>query len=114
MPTIWSRCSKRSPARPIQLVPHALQVLRRWYDARQPAHEDNDPNGAARNIARHYDLSNDLFATFLDESMSYSAALFTDEHTTLDQAQIHKVERLLDATGVQRGHPLARNRYGMG
>ena len=34
--------------------------------------------GAARNIARHYDLSNDLFAIFLDESMTYSAALFTD------------------------------------
>jgi cyclopropane-fatty-acyl-phospholipid synthase len=96
------------------LVPRPFQVIRRWYDARQPAHEDNDPNGARRNIARHYDLSNDLFATFLDESMSYSAALFTDVHTTLDQAQAHKIERLLDATGVQRGTRLLEIGTGWG
>ena len=70
--------------------------------------------GAARNITRHYDLSNDLFATFLDESMSYSAALFTDEHTTLVQAQGHKIERLLDETGVQRGTRLLEIGTGWG
>jgi cyclopropane-fatty-acyl-phospholipid synthase len=96
------------------LVPQALQVLRRWYDARHPANEDNDLSGAARNIVRHYDLSNELFATFLDESMSYSAALFTDEHTTLRQAQGHKIERLLDATGVERGSRLLEIGTGWG
>ena len=35
--------------------------------------------------------------------MSYSAALFTDEHTTLTRAQAHKIERLLDACGVESG-----------
>jgi cyclopropane-fatty-acyl-phospholipid synthase len=85
------------------LVPPPLQGIRRWYESRQPSTEENDRPGAARNIARHYDLSNDLFAIFLDESMTYSAALFTDAHTTLEQAQAHKIERLLDATGVRRG-----------
>jgi cyclopropane-fatty-acyl-phospholipid synthase len=85
------------------LVPRRLQGIRRWYEARMPADEDNDVNGAKRNIARHYDLSNDLFATFLDESMSYSSALFTDTIATLEDAQAHKIERLLDETGVQRG-----------
>ena len=32
--------------------------------------------GARQNIHRHYDLSNELFALFLDETMTYSAALF--------------------------------------
>lgn len=96
------------------LVPHPLQLVRRWYDARQPTTEDNDRPGAVRNIVRHYDLSNDLFATFLDESMSYSAALFTDEHTTLNEAQAHKIERLLDATGVQRGTRLLEIGTGWG
>jgi cyclopropane-fatty-acyl-phospholipid synthase len=96
------------------LVPHPLQLVRRWYDARQPTAEDNDRPGAVRNIVRHYDLSNDLFATFLDESMSYSGALFTDAHTTLDQAQAHKIERLLDATGVQRGTRLLEIGTGWG
>jgi cyclopropane-fatty-acyl-phospholipid synthase len=85
------------------LVPRAFQIIRRWYDARPPRAEDNDRVGAARNIARHYDLSNQLFATFLDESMTYSSALFDDEHPTLAAAQAHKIERLLDVVGVRRG-----------
>lgn len=85
------------------LVPRHFQVLRRWYEARRPRGEDNDQRGSKRNISRHYDLSNDLFAAFLDESMTYSAALFTEQHATLGAAQAHKIERLLDATGVEQG-----------
>jgi cyclopropane-fatty-acyl-phospholipid synthase len=96
------------------LVPRPLQVVRRWYDARHPNSEDNDRLGAARNVVRHYDLSNELFATFLDPSMTYSAALFTDEHSTLAQAQAHKIERLLDATRVRRGTRLLEIGTGWG
>ena len=85
------------------LVPAPLQRLRRWYDASFPATEDNDPGGAKRNIARHYDLSNDLFAAFLDESMTYSSALFEDFGEPLETAQLRKVDRLLDSTLVRRG-----------
>ncbi|MBV9099209.1 MAG: class I SAM-dependent methyltransferase, partial [Frankiaceae bacterium] len=60
------------------VVPPRLQRLRRFYDPRMPTAEDNNRPGARRNIARHYDLSNDLFATFLDETMTYSSALFAD------------------------------------
>jgi len=96
------------------LVPRPVQILRHWYEARHPASESNDRAGAARNIVRHYDLSNDLFATFLDKSMTYSAALFGEEHTTLAQAQAHKIERLLDATGVRRGTRLLEVGTGWG
>ena len=113
-PTISSGCSKRWLVTLDSLVPRPLQALRRWYEARHPSTEDNDPSGAARNIARHYDLSNDLFATFLDESMSYSAALFTEENNTLEQAQAHKIERLLDVTGVRRGTRLLEIGTGWG
>jgi len=82
------------------LVPAPLQRLRRWYDASFPTEEDNDRTGAKRNIARHYDLSNELFAAFLDESMTYSSALFDDFTEPLDTAQHRKVDRLLDAAGV--------------
>ena len=57
------------------LVPPAFQWMRRWYNERHPLTEENDRRGARHNIARHYDLSNDLFATFLDETMTYSSAL---------------------------------------
>jgi cyclopropane-fatty-acyl-phospholipid synthase len=87
--------------RPEALVPRPLQVVRRWYEARRPEREDNDRDGSIRNIGSHYDLSNDLFATFLDETMSYSSAYFLDPSDSLAQAQAYKIERLLDATGVR-------------
>jgi len=86
------------------LVPRRLQGLRRFYDPRLPAGEDNNRPGARRNIARHYDLSNDLFAAFLDETMTYSSALFAagfDE--PLATAQRRKIDRLLDVAGVGAG-----------
>ena len=82
------------------LVPPRLQFLRRVYDARHPREEDNDRRGSRRNIARHYDLSNDLFALFLDDTMTYSSALFSSAHDSLEQAQIRKIDRLLDAVNV--------------
>jgi len=82
------------------LVPAPLQRLRHWYDASFPTEEDNDRPGAQRNITRHYDLSNDLFSYFLDESMTYSSALFDDVGEALNTAQHRKIDRLLDATGV--------------
>jgi cyclopropane-fatty-acyl-phospholipid synthase len=85
------------------LVPAPLQRLRRWYDASFPTEEDNDRTGAKRNIARHYDLSNELFAAFLDESMTYSSALFDDFTEPLETAQRRKIDRLLDAIRVGAG-----------
>jgi cyclopropane-fatty-acyl-phospholipid synthase len=85
------------------LVPSRLQWLRRFVDARHPTREDNDRRGACDNIARHYDLSNDLFCLFLDESMTYSSALFAAPDEPLETAQARKIERLLDRTEVGRG-----------
>ncbi len=85
------------------LVPPRLQWIRGIYESRHPEHEANDIEGARRNIARHYDLSNELFAAFLDPSMSYSSGLFLAKSDTLAAAQERKIERLLDVTGVARG-----------
>jgi cyclopropane-fatty-acyl-phospholipid synthase len=86
------------------LVPRWLQWARALHEARQPAAEDNDRDGARRNISRHYDLSNDLFRTFLDETMTYSSALFDDIATeSLQAGQHRKIDRLLDQSGVTRG-----------
>ncbi|MGN6473984.1 MAG: class I SAM-dependent methyltransferase [Mycobacteriales bacterium] len=86
------------------LVPGWLQWIRGVYEARQPAAEDNDLNGARSNIHRHYDLSNDLFALFLDETMTYSSALFEDITTeSLTAAQHRKIDRLLDQAAITSG-----------
>jgi len=97
------------------LVPRQLQRLRRFYDPRLPAGEDNNRPGARRNIARHYDLSNDLFAAFLDETMTYSSALFADGFDEpLAAAQGRKIDRLLDVTGVGAGTRLLEIGTGWG
>ena len=80
---------------------------------RQPQAHDNTIDGARENIHHHYDLSNDLFKTFLDESMTYSSALFNGEPYGADDdladAQRRKVDRLLDAAGVGQGTSCSRS-----
>jgi len=49
---------------------------------------------ARRNISDHYDLSNDFFALWLDPSMMYSAARWTQPHFTLEEAQREKNDAL--------------------
>jgi cyclopropane-fatty-acyl-phospholipid synthase len=54
----------------------------------------NTRSGARRHIAAHYDLGNDLFRLFLDESMTYSCALFDRPRVSLREAQEDKLERV--------------------
>jgi cyclopropane-fatty-acyl-phospholipid synthase len=89
-------------ARMANLVPRPLQTLRRYVEARRPAGERNTPAGARANIHRHYDLSNDLFAAFLDESMTYSAAWF-EPGDDLHTAQLRKIDAVLDYAEVGPG-----------
>lgn len=84
------------------LVPGPLQALRRWVDAARPASEDNTAGNARSNISRHYDLSNDLFAAFLDESMTYSSGWFRPGDD-LATAQMRKIDSILDLAGVAPG-----------
>jgi cyclopropane-fatty-acyl-phospholipid synthase len=93
------------------LVPEPLQKLRAFYLPRQPRRERNTEQNTRSNISRHYDLSNELFATFLDETMTYSSALFPEsgealksvDWAGLPSAQQDKIDRLLDKAGVGRG-----------
>jgi cyclopropane-fatty-acyl-phospholipid synthase len=91
------------------LVPSALQALRPLAPAFRPRWRAPSRERSRRNVAEHYDLSNELFAEFLDETMTYSAALFpelparTPRVEELAAAQRHKIDRLLDAAGVERG-----------
>ena len=115
------------------LVPEPLQRLRALVTPRLPHHQRSTEDNSQANISHHYDLSNDLFAHFLDETLSYSSALFdtsltssdaaspchdhlvatppepTDNddprlhHPDLAEAQARKIERLLDEAGVTDG-----------
>ena len=97
------------------LLPPVLQRLRLIAARRQPRGDRQTHDGARRNIERHYDLSNDFFALFLDETMTYSAALFDDgPGEPLVSGQRRKVSRLLDEAGVGPGTRLLEIGTGWG
>ena len=50
----------------------------------------NKPTRSRRNVAHHYDLSDELYDTFLDADRQYSCAYFTDPSNSLEQAQADK------------------------
>jgi cyclopropane-fatty-acyl-phospholipid synthase len=99
-------------ARLTTLIPPTLQRMRRWVERAHPETDQNSVEGSRQNIHRHYDLSNELFATFLDETMSYSSALFDSglivgsadgsDHD-LVAGQFRKIEGVLDYAGVRAG-----------
>ncbi len=54
----------------------------------------NTLRGSKQNIVAHYDLSDDFFALFLDPSMMYSAAIFPEQNSTLEQAAEYKLRHV--------------------
>ncbi len=61
---------------------------------------DNTKRGSRKNISAHYDLGNDFFRLFLDESLMYSSCVFPDEESTLEEASWHKNELLCRKLGL--------------
>ncbi|MBN2688908.1 MAG: DUF1365 family protein [Deltaproteobacteria bacterium] len=61
----------------------------------------NSLMGARRNIQSHYDLSNDLFSLFLDESMTYSSGVYRAETDTLEDAQRRKLQMIVDKGRIE-------------
>jgi len=97
------------------LISPALQrVFRRYVEARQPREEANTVEGSRENIHRHYDLSNELFALFLDETMSYSSAWFAPGSDDLADAQQRKIDGILDLAGVRAGQHILEIGTGWG
>ena len=101
-----------------RLVPEPLQRLRGVAVPRPPRRQRSTRANSRQNIAHHYDLSNELFELFLDDRLTYSAALFDGEEQSLagfsrmaapepgshlGAGQARKIERLLERTGVTAG-----------
>ncbi|MDO5648898.1 cyclopropane-fatty-acyl-phospholipid synthase family protein [Paracoccus sp. (in: a-proteobacteria)] len=65
----------------------------------------NTRAGSRRNIAAHYDLGNDFYRLWLDDSMTYSSALY-GAGDDLYAAQMRKYDRILDGLGADSGRIL--------
>ncbi|MAW87489.1 MAG: SAM-dependent methyltransferase [Phyllobacteriaceae bacterium] len=74
----------------------ALHRLRHWFNR-------NSRSGSRRNIAAHYDLGNAFYREWLDETMTYSSALYSTGANDLASAQRAKYQALIDDTGIRPG-----------
>ena len=63
----------------------------------------NSKEQAKKNIAYHYDLGNEFYSKWLDETMTYSSALFSSDQQDLSKAQIAKYKSMVDQMGVKPG-----------
>ena len=95
------------------------KLLSRGRAARWIAHlkhlaRANTINGSRKNISFHYDLGNDFYQLWLDPTMTYSSAYKTDEYGPLEQAQIRKLDRVLELSNAQPGQTILEIGCGWG
>ena len=74
----------------------AYERLRHWMNR-------NSRRQARRNISYHYDLGNEFYRLWLDDTMTYSSALFRTGQESLEKAQIAKYASMVDQMGVKPG-----------
>lgn len=74
----------------------AYERLRHWLRA-------NTRHGSRRNIAHHYDLGNEFYRLWLDETMTYSSALFANKEESLREGQQNKYASICDRMGLADG-----------
>ncbi len=73
-------------------------ALRAWYRLQR-----NTRAGSRRNIAAHYDLGNEFFATFLSADLMYSSAVYAGEDDTLEAASQRKLDRICRKLDLRPG-----------
>lgn len=84
-----------------------LLSIRHWLNA-------NTRSGSRRNISAHYDLGNAFYKEWLDPSMTYSSAIYSNETNNLEQAQAEKYASLVRQTGIAPDHKVLEIGCGWG
>ena len=54
----------------------------------------NTKSNSKKNISKHYDLGNEFFSLWLDDTLTYSSAIFENDKLDLEKAQINKYKKL--------------------
>ncbi len=69
----------------------------RWMDRNAHLLRKNTRGNAKKNIQEHYDLSNEMYETFLDPTLTYSSGIFASPSDTLEDSQYRKLDRLINS-----------------
>jgi cyclopropane-fatty-acyl-phospholipid synthase len=88
--------------------------LARPFYAAGHAWRRNSRRGSRRNIASHYDLSNEFFALFLDETMMYSSAVYPRPDASLEEASVHKLDMICRRLQLKPGEHMLEIGTGWG
>src|SRR4029078_7770293 len=110
MDGLWSSPDLAALLRLAARAREALALAGGWFGARSQlgrtvAHRlrRNTRAGSRRNIAAHYDLSNDLYRLFLDETLTYSSAVFATPDQPLADAQRNKYRLIAKGARLAAG-----------
>lgn len=79
------------------------QIFVRAYERLRHLMRANTKKQAKKNISAHYDLGNDFYMAWLDDTMTYSSALFRTGQESLERAQEAKYASMIDEMGVGPG-----------
>ncbi len=79
----------------LETLANGTKFQRFWLGIINRVWRRNNPQGSARNIRSHYDVGNAFYKLWLDPSMTYSSALFSNPALSLQQAQQQKYQRIL-------------------
>lgn len=74
----------------------------------------NTITGSRRNIQHHYDIGNDFYRLWLDERMLYTCAYFPDQDSSLEEAQIAKMDHVCRKLRLRRGERVIEAGCGWG
>lgn len=91
-----------------------LLNLFRWYNRAVHHLRRNTESMSRRNIAEHYDLGNDFYRLWLDETMTYSSAYFTEPGQSLEAAQTAKYEAICRKLDIRPDHQVLEIGTGWG
>jgi cyclopropane-fatty-acyl-phospholipid synthase len=90
------------------------QFITRFFSNIKYIFNKNTVKGSKKNIEAHYDLGNNFYKIWLDETLTYSSALFLDSQDSLYEAQINKYIRIKDILKTPSGNNLLEIGTGWG
>jgi len=95
-------------------IDHVISAPMQWARRFSNLFKRNSKQGSKRNILAHYDLGNDFYKLFLDDTLAYSCGIFADGDNDLYNAQLRKFETICQRLELKAGEHLLEIGTGWG